>query len=325
MKRFLYFIPIVMFFSCSLNQSGPESGKNIYEKNYARGLLTLTETIDKLEITTADTVKITLEGSLPKEWKLIFPVDQLDYGSFSEVSENESFPRLLEDSTVVYKKEIILKPFLPGEYQVPSFSVAYSGNDQEEIMETDPVTVSVSSVITEDNKDIYDIIEPERRLTLWIIYGIIIAASAAAVVMLIIRLFPREKKEETGPVLSAYKKAEKELSLLLKEHLPENGLIKDFYIRISGIVRIYIEEQFGIRAPEQTTEEFLQSLTRSKEHLRDYTDLLMDFLRHCDLVKFAAYLPMSDEIQGTVDSCYRFIRTTGQEAERHLKDLNGGA
>ena len=54
------------------------------------------------------------------------------------------------------------------------------------------------------------------------------------------------------------------LAALLAENLPARGLFKEFYLRLTGIVRQYIEDTTGIRAPEQTTEEFLRDM-RSRQ------------------------------------------------------------
>jgi hypothetical protein len=49
----------------------------------------------------------------------------------------------------------------------------------------------------------------------------------------------------------------------LAENLPARGAFKEFYLRLTGIVRQYIEGTTGIRAPEQTTEEFLRDVRSS--------------------------------------------------------------
>ena len=54
--------------------------------------------------------------------------------------------------------------------------------------------------------------------------------------------------------------AQAALALLLAENLPGRGLVKEFYLRLTGIVRQYVEDTTGIRAPEQTTEEFLRDM-----------------------------------------------------------------
>jgi hypothetical protein len=70
-----------------------------------------------------------------------------------------------------------------------------------------------------------------------------------------------------------------------------------FYVEVSRILRRYLEERFGLHAPERTTEEFLAELnqqgTASPLDGRQ-RNALADFLRQCDLVKFARVLPGED-------------------------------
>ncbi len=82
-------------------------------------------------------------------------------------------------------------------------------------------------------------------------------------------------------------RALRELSLLLGRKLPEKGLFKDFYIELTMVVRRYIERRYGIRAPEQTTEEFLTAALAHGGF--DYASMseLKEFLTAADLVKFA--------------------------------------
>ena len=83
-----------------------------------------------------------------------------------------------------------------------------------------------------------------------------------------------------------------------------------FYQRISGILRHYIENRFGLHAPEQTTEEFLTGLEAGYDFSGEHKLLLKTFLNHCDLVKFAEFQPNTEDIQKTFDSCKAFIRAT---------------
>ena len=76
------------------------------------------------------------------------------------------------------------------------------------------------------------------------------------------------------------------------------------------ILRRYIEQCFGIRAPEQTTEEFLAGLEKGSGFPDNYNRLLKDFLRHCDLVKFAEHQPRTSDIRNTFNSCREFIEGT---------------
>ena len=78
---------------------------------------------------------------------------------------------------------------------------------------------------------------------------------------------------------------------LLAENLPAHGLVKEFYLRLTGIVRQYVEDTTGIRAPEQTTEEFLRDMRSSSVFPADRSARLAEFLEAADLVKYAGQEP----------------------------------
>ncbi|NIP95469.1 MAG: hypothetical protein GWO24_19305 [Akkermansiaceae bacterium] len=100
----------------------------------------------------------------------------------------------------------------------------------------------------------------------------------------------------------------------MAEDLPGKGEMKPFYQRISDILRHYIENRFGLHAPERTTEEFLGELGSGQALDPAHKPLLGKFLSHCDLVKFAEYQPSRDDIQSTFDSCKDFILETKDTA-----------
>jgi hypothetical protein len=83
-----------------------------------------------------------------------------------------------------------------------------------------------------------------------------------------------------------------------------------FCTLVSEITRTYLEERFGLRAPERTTEEFVQELTRSAALDSRHKQLLADFLSSCDLVKFAKFEPDRTELLGLHASASRLIEET---------------
>ena len=85
----------------------------------------------------------------------------------------------------------------------------------------------------------------------------------------------------------AHELAYERLRILVKEDLFGAGRIKEFYERISDILRYYIEHHFSLRAPERTTEEFLYELANTNVLPESDKENLAQFLQHCDLVKFA--------------------------------------
>ena len=75
-------------------------------------------------------------------------------------------------------------------------------------------------------------------------------------------------------------------------------------------MRQYIENRFGLHAPERTTEEFLDELRSSDALEEKFRPLLEEFLTHCDLVKFAEFQPTTADIQKMFDTTKQFIEAT---------------
>lgn len=83
----------------------------------------------------------------------------------------------------------------------------------------------------------------------------------------------------------------------LREALALIDQPQTFCFAITEILRTYLEQQFGMRAPDRTTEEFLAELQRSAVLDRHHKALLEDFLTRCDLVKFARQEPERPELE----------------------------
>jgi len=85
---------------------------------------------------------------------------------------------------------------------------------------------------------------------------------------------------------------------------------REFCIAVSDTIRWYLEERFDFRAPERTTEEFLYELQGTRLLTRDQKDSLGEFLKRCDMVKFAKYEPGPPELEDLHASAMRLVEET---------------
>ena len=115
---------------------------------------------------------------------------------------------------------------------------------------------------------------------------------------------------DQAAVRSAWEIARMELDELLTGPLPDKENIDAYFVRLSGIVRTYIEARFGVRSPELTTERFLEAASDSPELSESHQLLLRDLLLQCDLVKFAQVVPAQSTIQEIIALAGRFIDET---------------
>lgn len=79
---------------------------------------------------------------------------------------------------------------------------------------------------------------------------------------------------------------------------------------VSDAVRGYLEGRFGLRAPEQTTEEFLVSLGGKGLPGMDDGDGLGGFLQQCDLVKFAGWRPEASRLEVLEEEALDLVERT---------------
>lgn len=89
------------------------------------------------------------------------------------------------------------------------------------------------------------------------------------------------------------------------------GDARGFAVAVSDVVRAYVEERFEVLATQRTTAEFLRAcLTQMGSALQTHEQALGEFLRFCDLAKFARWSLNAEEMQGMLASARHFVETT---------------
>jgi hypothetical protein len=311
--------------SCDKEKTGSAAEKKFaIEKKYDRGPLTLNLKVSKEQITTADQLTLQLEAVVGADYYVEFnkPGEKLE--EFKVVDHDEPMPTMTKDGKVLHVQSYQLEPFLAGDYKIPPMKITFwkksDKQPEKHECETESLTIRVTSLLSgkSDEAKIKDLVPPMGipgwdRKWLWIVAtGIAIVAMCFAGTW----MYRRHRNSETADEivkLPAHEIAYRQIDVLLADALIEKGQIKDFYFRISDILRRYIENRFSLRAPERTTEEFLFELRQSSILADSHKRLLKDFLSQCDLVKFAKFLPATDEAQKTVEVSRHFIDETKQK------------
>lgn len=152
------------------------------------------------------------------------------------------------------------------------------------------------------------------NLLLYLLLMAIVFALISIAVGLILFFALRRKNIPVPPLIPAHIRA--------KHHLEDALALlsqpKPFCILVSDTIRFYLEERFKFRAPERTTEEFLYELKKTDLLLPDQKESLGEFLKRCDLVKFARYEPREIELRDLHDSAVRLVDETEPQPEPPL-------
>lgn len=127
---------------------------------------------------------------------------------------------------------------------------------------------------------------PIRSWTLLLVLAGLVAAALLAWALVRWLRRPRPVREVVKPVLSLDVRTRQALDGLKKDDLPARGQTKDFYVRLSEIVRGYLGERYGFDALECTSAELMTSL-RKRPTPGLPEEGLMRFVSESDLVKYA--------------------------------------
>ena len=191
-----------------------------------------------------------------------------------------------------------------------------SGEVKEDRLEIEPVEVAVSAASVSGGvlefRPARGLVEADRieamERRLWPKVVVVLAATVAVVVLLV--WWVRRPRAVTPPP-PAHEVAIKRLRDLERSDLIGRRKVEPFFVAVTEIVRDYIEGAFGLRAPEQTTEEFLASLTDAKA-LTDHRQVLQPFLTAADEVKFARFDADEGAMRRAFSTAENFVLATSQ-------------
>ena len=305
-----------------------------YEHQHEDGLLNVTMRIDDTAITSVDRIRLTIETSLDAAFALQpLELESALGGDWMVTASDPGVDVATDDGRTGRVLTFDLEPWTPGTLMVPAIDIPYAEPNAAEIdwrvLTLPAVSVEVTSVVADDTAvdlgSIRGAVEP-RPTKWWIpvaIGAVLLLCVVIAMVLVITRIRRRRAERERFIRRTAHEVALARLQEVLDQDLIGQGRIKEFYVDVSFVLRRYIEDRFGLRAPEQTTEEFLGE-TRSAARLdRDDVEVLEQFLSHCDLVKFAAARPADHEIHATLQTVRTFIERTRIEEEQVVFDASG--
>jgi len=150
-----------------------------------------------------------------------------------------------------------------------------------------------------------DPLEPRSRGGAWWLGLLAVLGLGAAAAPFAWRAYVAQRARKA--MRSAFDVARAELDLLLARGRPQAGEMDPFFVELSAIVRRYLEARFQLRSPEQTTEEFLESMSASPDLVPEHQALLRDFMRRADLVKFAHHVPDAQGVEDSIAAVERFL------------------
>lgn len=287
------------------------------------GPVKLTVGVDRDAVSGTETFEFTVAVEAERGVQVKIPQYEGIIGDFSITGSKQGQPT---ESAMTARVEhrYTLQGVLPGDREIPAVTVEYTDDRERADGSDETITGSVTSkpitikvdVALAGMKDPATLPMPlPTKIILWAV-GVIATVAAIALLARWWRQRPpsRIRSTERRPVPHEWALAE--LYRLFAEDLPGQGRVQEFYYRINGLIRRYIEMRFGLMAAEQTSEEFIRSLGESPRLGESHKNVLREFTGVCDPVKYAAMQPDKDDIEWVRKSAEKFIHETSPSSTR---------
>ncbi len=236
-----------------------------------------------------------------------YGIDRIASGSVDTIQDANS---------ITYQQTITITAFDEGTLYFPSIPIL--SIDSMLLSRTDSLAFQVLSLPVDTTTDFMDIKPIERvPLTFKEVLPFILLGLLGIVVIILIVIFILtfiKKKNRPTLFLQAKPKGKpEEIALRALEELRlrclwQNGKVKQYYSELSTIIRVYIEDRYGINAMEMVSDEILGSI--SAKITTEAFNALRDLLQISDLVKFAKYSPLPNDHDRCLKEAIEFVKLT---------------
>ena len=276
--------------------------------------------LERDSIWLGDQIKMILVAEYPVGTSISFPQlpDSLGHG-VEVVSRSARDSSKMADGILQMRQSYLITAFDSGPHPIDPFKFFVRTKITPDTLRTNPLILFVKVPPVDLKKGFADIKKPYgapvtfKEVAPWIL-GIILLAT---IVFFIIYAINRRKKNipifrlPAKPKLPPYIVALSELDKLKEEQLWQHDKVKDYYTRLTDIIRVYLEERFEVPAMEQTTQEILTSLKEENTEVKGkLLTGLQRTLETSDLVKFAKYTPLADENHHVLVQAYTLVEET---------------
>lgn len=315
------------------------------EYSFAQGV-SVRATVQPPQIMIGQQALIDLQVIAPKDKNIQFPVYEKEIVPGVEVVAMLKPDTVIENNVMTLNFKYVVTSFDSTLYHIPGIPV-FDGTDT---IFSNSFGLKVVSPVLKDSTlayleklksgetdsidfnqlalyDIKPIQKPPFVWTdyldiLWIVLGVLfLLALIAAIIYFILHKKKKGYFFTPTQVLPAHVRALQELDKLKAEKIWLQGRAKEFYTRLTDILRQYLYERYGMNAREMTSGEILNEMRKYTEAESVYENL-KQVLSTADLVKFAKYKPYPDENDLSMMNAYFVVNQTREPDPLPDKDEN---
>lgn len=295
----------------------------------ANDFLVVGATVDKNTITIGDPIEYVLSIKRDEKVKTEQPVFGDKLGDFQikdiKIGKEKRYGLRFRNHGWYFMSQIrlTLTIFDVGSFTIPPIKIKgiIEEEGKQEEASTKEITIIVKSILPVDAEDIrgfkgpVEVPSPFSKTSFRVgLFGAVFIATLATGLIIYYHRRKREKEKKVAIVEEVIPKpphrvAFEELDRIDRSYLLRNGCVEEFYVLISEVIRRYIKSRYNIDTVQKNTEEIIEEI-RSIPLGDNIPETIEDFLKECDLVKFARLYPQRNESQKALEKAQKIVRIT---------------
>ncbi|MBC7965607.1 MAG: hypothetical protein H7Z17_06725 [Fuerstia sp.] len=278
---------------------------------------TVTAKVSSATVQVAEPLTLELTVTASAGSKVDFPSIGKALGNFDVTGQVDraDVPSANNVNQRVWTRRLTLESIVTGDMEIPALEILVRNNARAQTLKSEAIPVRVISVL-EDRadptqfRDIQSVVDvtvpqPASRAWLWWTLGSVGAVAAATM------LFIAVAKRKTWMTPKAW--AIRELDQL-RNSVALRSFDSEFVTaNLTTILRDYLELQFDIATPVQTTHELLQVIETGRYMSPETTKGFAELFENSDLAQFAGLQLTQAELTKAIDDAQRLIETVSNE------------
>lgn len=275
-----------------------------------------TASLSSSSIQVGDAVKLRLEVSKKPEAAQVTWAPIADSFGKIEVLETGKIDTLSQNGRTLFQQQISVTAFDSGRFVIPPFRFEITprtGSGAAYTLVTDSLPLLVQTLpvdTTQPFRPIKDVMKVPLSWRDYIWYGVMVFG--ALLLGLLFFYYLKKKRKAAAappPPENISDKTMRLLRALAQKKLWQQGEegVKAYYVELTELVRSYIEIRFGIKALEQTTDEFLQQAKNHRE-LKTWSHQLFTLLHTADMAKFARAQPSEQQHEQAMQAAMQLVQ-----------------
>ena len=246
--------------------------------------------------------------------------DQLGEFDIVDLRDINDIPSASTSNERIWKRQMTLECIATGDLEIPSMEFQVGNGTNLRIVRSDPISVRVASVL-EDRADptqfrdihsVVDLVVPQQESTGWVWW----AAGTLGLLsfgLAMIAVVTRRKKW-----LSPNEWAVQELQSLDQSEAMQMEDSESVSRQLASILRDYLEMQFEISAPMQTTQELMRVVESKKVMNSGTANRFKQIFEASDQAKFAGMKLTPDELSNAIDDARDLVIETSCDLESQV-------